>query len=334
MQSEIPSSELIVPSGKLEYLTLDQIKASANNPRHLFDPEPLATLKKSIATHGVLVPLTVYRDRGQRRYSILDGERRYRCCVLLAEEGLEIKLPANIVAPPDPLAGVLYMFSIHNFREQWELMPTALSLKLVMEKLNETDSSTLQKLTGLSDPQIERCKILLTYDEEFQNLSLDPDPKLRIPSNFWIEAYPVIKICLNDIPELSKKGKTWIIWQLVNKYRAKVIKSVIHFRMIKEAFEVANTQRDIALQCLKTFVNDEQADIKSLFTSLVDEPRRVKSALEASKDFLQTIRKSRVDLVASETERRALIKALKEVQTLTNGLLVKLSGEDDPSIDQ
>ncbi len=45
------------------------------------------------------------------------------------------------------------MFSIHNFREQWELMPTALGLKVVMEKLETTDSKELNKLTRLSDPE-------------------------------------------------------------------------------------------------------------------------------------------------------------------------------------
>ncbi len=155
------SPAAVVPSGTLLRLGLDEIKPSVNNPRLLFDPDQMETLKKNIQQHGVLVPLTVYRPKGQTKYSILDGERRYRCVQQLADAGIEVALPANVVQPLDPVSGLLYMFSIHNFREQWELMPTALGLKVVMETLGTADNRELNRLTGLSDPQIERCKVLL-----------------------------------------------------------------------------------------------------------------------------------------------------------------------------
>ena len=137
----------VVPIGRLKQLSPDEVKPSTNNPRHLFDDAPMQELKKSIAAHGVLVPVTVFQQRGQTKYSILDGERRYRCVVDLTKEGVRgpdkapLKLPANIVEPPSKIAGMLYMFSIHNFRESWELMPTALSLKIVMDELGEEDNA-------------------------------------------------------------------------------------------------------------------------------------------------------------------------------------------------
>ena len=122
----------VVPAGTLRKLSPTDIKPSTNNPRALFDASPLLELKKNIAAHGVLVPITVYQAKGQSKFSILDGERRYRCVVDLTKEGhlgadgKALLLPANIVEPPTKIAGLLYMFSIHNFREGWELMPTAL----------------------------------------------------------------------------------------------------------------------------------------------------------------------------------------------------------------
>jgi ParB-like nuclease domain len=71
----------VVPSGQLRRLDSEDIKPSTNNPRVLFDPPQLADLKKNIAEHGVLVPITVFQPKGQVKYSILDGERRYRCVV-------------------------------------------------------------------------------------------------------------------------------------------------------------------------------------------------------------------------------------------------------------
>jgi len=77
----------VVPAGTLRKLSPDQIKPSTNNPRHLFDEAPLQELKKNIAEHGVLVPITVYLAKGQNKFSILDGERRYRCVVDLTDMG-------------------------------------------------------------------------------------------------------------------------------------------------------------------------------------------------------------------------------------------------------
>src|SRR5260370_14036152 len=134
LQPVIPQ---VIPSGQLRHLSPDEIKPSLNNPRHLFDEDQLAELKKNIGEHGVLVPITVYQAKGQSKFSILDGERRYRCVVELKKEGragpggAELTLPANVVEPPTKIAGLLYMFSIHNFREAWELMPIAMRLKLV-----------------------------------------------------------------------------------------------------------------------------------------------------------------------------------------------------------
>ncbi|MGA8580186.1 MAG: ParB N-terminal domain-containing protein, partial [Bryobacteraceae bacterium] len=77
----------IIPAGTLRHLFPDEIKPSTNNPRMLFDPDQLEELKKNIGEHGVLVPITVYQAKGQAKYSILDGERRYRCVVELTKEG-------------------------------------------------------------------------------------------------------------------------------------------------------------------------------------------------------------------------------------------------------
>lgn len=70
-----PSRPPVVPSGQLVKLSADEIVPSQNNPRHLFDREPLDTLKKSIRQHGVLVPITVYKPKRQRKFSILDSSR-------------------------------------------------------------------------------------------------------------------------------------------------------------------------------------------------------------------------------------------------------------------
>lgn len=322
----------VVPQGLLRKLRISDIKPSINNPRHLFDQAPLDALKENIRQHGVLVPITVYEVRGQKKYAILDGERRYRCCQELQDEGLDITIPANVVAPPDKIAGILYMFSIHNFREGWELMPTALSLKVVMEALGEKDNTRLSKLTGLSEPQVERCKVLLTFPDKYQNLSLEPDSKVRIPSNFWIEAYPVLNLCEELLPDLKKKlGRDGITDNLVNKYRAKRIKSVIHFRRILEAYELYTedkTSLERFRQRLSEYITDVQLETRRAFDEFVVDNRRIQNAIKSCDDFIAQLKRSKLDFTT--IDRDELTLALNGVKDYIENLLHKLEGSDQP----
>lgn len=230
---------------------------------------------------GVPGPITVYQLKGQDKYAILDGERRFRCCRELRDDGLDITIPANVVDPPTKIAGLLYMFSIHNFREQWELMPTALSLKIVMDELGVKDNSAITKLTGLSEPQIERCKLLLSFPERYQQLSLDPDPKTRIPSNFWIELSPVLDLCKNELPRLYERlGRSEIIDKLVEKYRARNVKSVIHFRRIMEVYEVNDGEvRKEVLKRIQDYVLKPELELEHRSMNLLLMPAAFKAQL-------------------------------------------------------
>lgn len=322
----------VVPRGVLKMLRIEEIKPSANNPRLLFDKIPLHALRDNIRINGVLVPITVYEVQGQEKYAILDGERRYKCCADLKEEGIDISIPSNIVDPPDKIAGILYMFSIHNFREQWELMPTALSLKTVMDKLEEEDNKRLQEITGLSEPQIERCKILLAYPDEFQNLSLDPDPKTRIPANFWIEAYPVLNACEKYLPDLVNGiGRDGITRRLVEKYRSKNIKSVIHFRRIIEAYDLSEDNlelRDAVTERLNEYINRIDLETRRAFDEFIMDPRRIQGAIKACIDFIRSLQRAKLEHVS---EREELIETLNNVIDYVEFLLINLEGSDEPT---
>lgn len=326
----------VVPSGLLKYLTTSEIKPSLNNPRTLFDREPLNDLKESIKEHGVLVPITVYEIKGQGKYAILDGERRYRCCVELENESkdsnYQVDIPANIVDPPSKIASLLYMFSIHNFREQWELMPTAISLKTAMDELKETDNKKLARLTGLSETQVERCKWLLAFPPEFQQLSLDPDPKTRIPSNFWIEAYPVIKLCEDKMPEfIQELGKNSLISKLVEKYRQKKIVSVIHFRRIREAYSTAKEEspkkEKEVLEKLKEYIQNESLETRAAFDGFL-KPKEIKTAISACDDFVEKLEKLKLEYATENRDQ--LTKALVKAKNYIEDLLSKLEGGDPP----
>lgn len=321
----------VIPSGELLKMHHTSLVPNPQNPRILFDPEPLLDLRENIRQHGVLVPLTVFQLPDGEKFGILDGARRHRCCQDLSAEDLDIPIPCNVVAPPDVLAGMLYMFNIHNFREAWELMPTALSLKVVMDNLGEADTKKLRNLTGLSEPQIERCKLLLSFDERFQKLSLDPNPRTRIPSNFWIEANPVLELVRDNLPDLYKaENKNGVLERLVEKYRAKKIKSVIHFRRIVEAFEcTADTpQRKNAVEALHGYLMDRNIETRAAFDGFIHDSRKVRTAVQACDELVAALTKAQVEHVTEN--REGLIEKLKETQAFISGLLANLAGSDDP----
>lgn len=244
-------------------------------------------------------------------------------------------MPANVVEPPNKIAGLLYMFSIHEYREPWELMPTALSLKIVIEELGVDDTKSLSKFTGLSEPQIERCKKLLEFPEHFQKLSLDPDPSTRIPSNFWIEALPVINLATTEIPSVKKLGRDKATEKLVDKYRARKIKSVIHFRRIMESYELSenepNAQKAVVRK-IEEFFLDPSLETRAAFDQFVVGKKRVQGALSACADFIKQLQGLKLRFTADDDERAELRKALKEVQQYCKSLEQALRGADDPEL--
>ncbi len=325
----------VVPTGQLLTLRHDQVVPNPSNPRRLFDPAPLADLKANIKLHGVLVPITVYPKPGTDKFGILDGARRHLCCRQLADDGVEILIPANVVEPPDHLANLLYMFSIHNFREAWELMPTALSLQEVMEQLGEDETKVLSHLTGLSEPQVERCKALLKIDRKYQEMSLAIDPSARIPSNFWIELQPILDLAKVHLPELWADLKSnGITDLLVEKYRQKRIKSVIHFRRISEAFDIFaddNQKKDVAAR-LRQYITETGLETRRAFDQFIVDARRIDTAIGACDEFRKTLERAKI-VHAIDADRTAVVEALSETKCYIEALLVQLEGSDAPVAD-
>ena len=324
-------TEVVAERGTLATLGVEDLRASQANPRRLFDAEPLAVLKESIRNHGVLVPLTVYKLPGQDKYGIIDGERRYRCCQELLGDDVVVPVPANIVSPPDDMARLIYMFNIHQFREQWELMPTALALESVIEHLDTEDPGTLSEVTGLSSTQVERCRLILSYPTRYRSLSMDGRKSERVPSNFWVELYPVLELIEKVLPELTEDmGREGLIDRMVEKYKAKRIRSVIHFRRILEANEVQSEGdgREEFIDKLRDYVLEADLETRTAFDGFILETRRVTKVVEVSSAFMRAMDAAKLSYA---TEGRAeLIENLRKVLVFVQDLLSKLEGEDPP----
>lgn len=211
-------------------IATDQLYPNPHNPRMLFDREPMKVLKESIAKVGILVPLTVYRDSKRGHWTILDGQRRWIC----AKELKLPKVPVNQVKEPSLVENIVTMFQIHKLRQDWELMPTALKVEVLMDELQEKRDRQLAVLTGLDPAVVSRCKKLLSYPKKYQDMMLHHDPAKRIKADFFIELYAV----RND-REVNKFGwfsKEDFTKRMLSKYQRgnAGITAVTDFRIIKQ----------------------------------------------------------------------------------------------------
>lgn len=211
------------------------LRPNPHNPRVLFDTEPLATLEASIRKVGILVPLTVYRALGSQQFTILDGQRRWICASRI---GLK-EVPINQVTEPSLAQNIVTMFQIHKLRKDWELMPTALKLGVLIKELDENRDAALADLTGLDVAVITRCKKLLSFEGDYQDRMLNLEPAKRLSADLFIEMYPVI----ND---RSVRAAPWynrreMIDAFIRKQTEKKsgFKSVTDFRKIKSYLTVA-----------------------------------------------------------------------------------------------
>ena len=282
-----PTKALGPESIGVKTLRTEQLQPNPYNPRMLFDKVPLKTLEESIARVGILVPLTVYQRKSDGQFVILDGQRRWMCA-----QKLQMRtVPVNQVAEPSLVQNIVTMFQIHKLREDWELMPTALKLELLIKELQEKSDRKLAELTGLDISVVTRCKKLLSYPKDFQDKMLDPNPHNRIKADFFIELYPF----LHDrvVAKMPGYSPTALTKKMLNKYQSPDggIKAVTDFRRVKQ--HIANARKagkiSILSHKLKEFIENEgftpdhllipAADVSAQARSLHGKVQKLQEAL-------------------------------------------------------
>lgn len=81
LEIENYSNESRVANSLLEEIKIEQVVPNPNQPRTHFDDNSLEELADSIASLGVIQPITV-RAMGSNKYMIISGERRWRASML------------------------------------------------------------------------------------------------------------------------------------------------------------------------------------------------------------------------------------------------------------
>ena len=145
-----------MPGGKSPYqmLPIHKVEPNPGQPRQDFDPEELEALAQSIATHGIIQPLTV-REKTGGYYQIIAGERRWRAA-RMAELS---EVPAVIIDADDKKTMELAL--IENLQRQ-DLNPVeeALGYQVLMEGYGLTQEEAAKQV-GKSRPAVANTLRLL-----------------------------------------------------------------------------------------------------------------------------------------------------------------------------
>jgi ParB family transcriptional regulator, chromosome partitioning protein len=222
------ASEEAVHAIGVKQLPIKSLQPNPHNPRLLFDRADMDILRSSIERVGILVPLTVYRESRTGIYRILDGQRRWIC----AEQAGLTEVPVNEVSEPSLVQNIVTMFQIHKLRKDWELMPTALKLELLMRELKEKGERRLAALTGLDEAVVVRCKKLLSYSKKYQDMMLDPDRDNRAKADFFIELYVVVTD--RNVTKFDWFSRNRFTDEMLKKTEAGGLHSVTEFRTVKQ----------------------------------------------------------------------------------------------------
>ncbi|MFQ5821916.1 MAG: ParB/RepB/Spo0J family partition protein [Candidatus Heimdallarchaeota archaeon] len=301
----------LVESKGLEWLSPKDVSRNPQNPRLIFDEDSMKILRDSIAKVGILVPLLVYQRTKDGMYILLDGERRWLCALELKME----KMPVNIIAEPNLLTNILTMFNIHNVRERWEPMPTALKLEVLMRLLETKDNRVLAEHTGLSAWYVARCKRLLTFDKKYQDLMLLAAREERIKPDFFVELYPIFRLMKKYLPAVDKKyERNEIIDKFLEKYQKRVITDVIDFRQLSRmirAIDKGASRRNVQ-KLTERLLEDPSFSIREAYdlaARAVYDIMALEKTCIALRDSLSTLE---VDLVAEHPSLVAKLKELKK----------------------
>ena len=147
------------------FLSLDDIKPNARQPRKTFSEEALEELASSIKEHGLIQPVLV-RPAG-KSYELVAGERRWRAA---RRAGLK-RIPA-IVRELDERQNMFYALIENMQREDLNALEEAEAIKEIIDSFGLSQEQAAAAV-GKSRPYVANTLRLLKLPEEVKGLVLE-----------------------------------------------------------------------------------------------------------------------------------------------------------------
>ena len=309
-------------NAKLREVPIELVERNPENPRLVFRPQELETLQESISRYGIQVPISVYKKRG--RYILIDGERRWRCCLKLNKK----TILALVQEEPDALTNLLLMFNIHALREEWDLLTIAFKLPRTIHLLEErlgkkASEAQISAETGLSRSVIRRGKLLMELPEKYRTDLLDelhkPKSQQKLTEDFFIEMERALKTVERSMPK-AVGDKNGVRDVLIEKYKKGVIKDITDFRYLPRIAKASKVQADVvaAADSISRVFKSNSYSIEQAYIETVSEAYSEKDIIARIDQLLQ-----RLEEVDPGDLDEGVIKAIKHLASRLNEILRK-----------
>jgi ParB family transcriptional regulator, chromosome partitioning protein len=299
-----------------------KVEKNPDNPRLIFQAEELSSLEESIREQGILVPLTVYRDG--KSFVILDGERRWRCAIRL---GLH-QIPVIVQAKPDRVTNIMMMFAIHNARQDWDPLPTALKLeeleKIMTKAAGEPPSERrLAAAASLSAGEVRRYRKILSLPRHLRRELMDelkkPRGEQHLTVDHVLEALDgASRLAKADIVSDDKKQQ--LVDVIAKKFKSKTLTSTVEPRKlsrIARAVERGEVPSERVRREIDRFMSRPQTTINEVFERTVERADFSHGTEQLVKRALVRLREMRErEIEISGELRSALEEFLKEIRGL------------------
>lgn len=256
------------------------IRPNPENPRLVFREKELLELEASIATNGILVPLTVYTS-SDGGYVLLDGERRWRCAKKL---GLR-RVPVIIQPEPSPIQNIMMMFAIHNARSDWDPLPTALKLKQLEElyEKNEGKAPTepqLAQLASLTRGEVRRLKNILALPQEYLSLVQDEQELPRGDQSLTVDHLLEVTrggraLARQELVTEVERGQ--LERALIDKFKEKRLTSTVEPRLLTRmarAVEREDVPASVVKSTVKRMISEPDFTIQDAYAASVEMAER------------------------------------------------------------
>lgn len=305
----------------LQQIDPDKIRRNPDNPRLIFREDDMNELLESIREVGVKVPISVYRSDG--KYTLIDGERRWRCVKKLNHKSI----PAIIQPKPTRLENLLMMFNIHNVRVDWDLMPTALKLGEIRQMLEREGKPTTPKdlavVTGVRLPTVRRALDLLGLPKKYQRALIKeaekPRKEQRVTADLFIEIYKSLHAVERYTPEVFKDvTRSEYIHSMVHKYTRGVVDNVVGYREVSRIAraERAGVNRLKAMPVIVRLVKDEDYSVKNAFKDTVEAAYEQRDLLTRLRATIEKLSEYKTGVHLDDPTRAALRELGDEVSRL------------------
>lgn len=281
-------------TANVELVDPKRIQPNPDNPRVIFREDELAELEASIASQGILVPLSIYPERAG--YVLLDGERRWRCASRL---GLH-RVPAIIQSKPNRITNIMMMFAIHNARKDWDPLPTAIKLQELEDQLAKAKGAKpkegeLAAAASLSRGEVRRFKKILKIPDvlktELMGELKKPKSEQQISLDQVLEstvaAERLVKAGIIAPNRQLNASRT-----IVRKFRDKVIDNTTAPRKISKILQFMDADaisKPLVISEINRFLSDASVSIDLLYSRTVQAEETFQSLEQVAKKLLSQI---------------------------------------------